>query len=378
MVVFAEHSSIGQHNMSPDIQPINLLDYEQLARDKLSKSVYDYYAGGADDGITLRENRVAFERLQLLPRVLVDVSQRDISTTLLGKQIPAPIVIAPMALAGMAHPLAEMAIALGAGGIPMTLSTLSSTRLEDLAATEATPLWFQLYVYRDRDITRKLVERAEAAGYQALVVTVDVAAVGNRERDRRNRFRIPEGVTLKNLEDVSRDKVVDAADNSAIAAYISAQIDPALTWQDIAWLRSITNLPIIIKGILSPADARLAVEHEVAGIIVSNHGGRQLDTVPAAIELLPAIVAQVGDHLEIMLDSGIRRGTDILKALALGAKAVMVGRPIMWGVAVSGEAGVRQILEILRTEFDTALALSGCTRVSDITPDLIWRPGRHE
>jgi 4-hydroxymandelate oxidase len=363
--------------MSSESQPINLLDYEQLARDKLSKSVYDYYAGGADDGITLRENKIAFERLQLLPRILVDVSQRDTSTTLLGKQIPAPIVIAPMALAGMAHPLAEMAIALGADGIPMALSTLSSTRLEDLAATEATPFWFQLYVYRDRDITQKLVERAEAAGYQALVVTVDVAAVGNRERDRRNQFKIPGGVTLKNLDDASRDKVADAADNSAIAAYVSAQIDPSLTWQDIDWLRSITKLPVLIKGILSPADARLAVEHGAAGIIVSNHGGRQLDTVPAAIDVLPEIAAEVGDMLEIMLDSGIRRGTDILKALALGAKAVMIGRPVMWGVAVGGESGVRQVLEILRTEFDTALALSGCTAVGDITADLIWRPRPH-
>jgi 4-hydroxymandelate oxidase len=360
--------------MPSEIQPINLLDYEQLARDKLSKSVYDYFAGGADDGITLRENRVAFERIQLLPRVLVDVTQRDTSTTLLGKKIPAPIVIAPMALAGMAHPLSELAIALGADGIPLAVSTFSSTSLEDLAATEATPLWFQLYVYRDRAITQKLVERAAAAGYEALVVTVDVAVAGNRERDRRNRFKIPDGVTIKNLEDFSRDKVADAADNSAIAAYATAQIDPSLTWQDIDWLRSITDLPILIKGIMSPADAKLAVAHGAAGIIVSNHGGRQLDTVPAAIDVLPAIAAEAGDSLELILDSGIRRGTDILKALALGAKAVMVGRPIMWGVAVGGDAGVRRVLEILCAEFDTALALSGCTTVDDITADLIWRP----
>lgn len=362
--------------MAQDIQPINLLDYEQLARDRLPKTIYDYYAGGADDGITLRENNVSFERIRLLPHVLVDVSQRDISTTLLGARIPAPIVIAPMALAGMAHPLAEVAIALGADGIPMAVSTLSSTRIEDIAATEATRFWFQLYVYRDRDTTRQLVERAEAAGYQALVITVDVAVAGNRERDRRNRFKMPEGVTLKNLAGFNLDKVTGKNDDSAIAAYIASQIDPSLTWQDIDWLRSLTSLPILLKGILHADDARLAVEHGVAGIVVSNHGGRQLDTVPAAIDVLPEIAAAVGDQMDILIDGGIRRGTDIMKAIALGATAVMVGRPIMWGVAVGGEAGTRHVLEILRTEFDSVMALCGCTSVADITPDLIWRPDR--
>jgi 4-hydroxymandelate oxidase len=354
-------------------QPINLLDYEQLAREKLPRMIFDYYAGGADDGVTLRENSAAYDRLRLRPRTLIDVSQRSAATTLLGQAIPAPIVIAPMAMAGMAHPDAELAMARGADGIPLALSTLSSCSLEDVAQAATTPLWFQLYVYRNRDITRKLVERAEAAGYQVLVITVDAPMAGNRERDRRNHFKLPEGVSLKNLKDFKLDQIGEQADDSSIAAYASSQLDPALTWKDIDWLRSITKMPVILKGILRADDAQQAYDHGAVGIVVSNHGGRQLDTVPASIEVLAEINTAVGGKLDIILDSGVRRGTDILKALALGAKAVMVGRPVMWGLAVNGEAGVRHVLHILRTEFDTAMALSGCTSVTDIQPHLIWK-----
>ena len=354
-----------------DTQPINLLDYEQLARDKLSKTIYDYFAGGADNGITLRENSTAFDRLQLLPRILVDVSKRDTSTTLLGGPIPAPIIIAPTALAGMAHPLAEVAIARAAAGLPMTLSTLSSMRLEDVAGVATGPLWFQLYVYKDRAITRHLVERAEAAGYTALVLTVDVPVIGNRERDRRNNFKTPRRVTLKNLESFALDNVADTANESAIAAYVASQIDPSLTWADLDWLRSITRLPVILKGVLRADDAQRAYEHGTTAIIVSNHGGRQLDTTPAAVDVLPDIVHAAGDKLEIIVDGGIRRGTDVLKAVALGAKAVMVGRPLLWGIAVNGEAGAHHVLEILQIEFDNAMALCGCASINEITPDLV-------
>jgi 4-hydroxymandelate oxidase len=352
-------------------RPINLLDYEQLARDKLSKMAYDYYAGGADNAVTLRENNAAFDRLRLYPRVLVDVSQRSTTTTLLGQTIPAPIVIAPMALAGMAHADAELATARGAAGIPLTVSTVSSRSIEEIAAAAQTPLWFQLYIYRDRAITQSLVQRAESSGYRTLVVTVDVPLAGNRERDRRNQFRLPPDVTARNFENVDLHNFSGSPGESSIAAYVNSQFDPSLTWADLDWLASMTNLSVIVKGILRADDARRACDHGAKGIVISNHGGRQLDTVPATIDLLPHIAAEV--NTELLIDGGIRRGTDIIKALALGAKAVMVGRPIMWGLAVGGADGVRHVLEILRTEFDHALALCGCASVTDVTPDLMWK-----
>ena len=248
---------------------------------------------------------------------------------------------------------------------------MSSMSLEDVAEVANGPVWFQLYVYRDREITRQLIARAEAAGYSALVITLDAPVMGNRERDRRNNFKIPKQVTLKNLESFGLDKVADTHADSSIAAYITSQIDPSLTWADLEWLCSITKLPIILKGILRVDDAQRASEHGAAGIVVSNHGGRQLDTVPSAVDVLPAIAEATGDNLEILVDGGIRRGTDVIKALALGANAVLVGRPVMWGLAVNGEAGVKHVLEILRTEFDTAMALCGCASIKEITRDLI-------
>ncbi len=359
--------------MSPDTPPINLLDYKQLAHKKLSKMAYDYYAGGADNAVTLHENLIAYDQLRLYPHVLVDVSQRSTATTVLGQKIPAPIVIAPMALAGMAHPDAELATVQRTNGIPFCVSTMSSRSIEEIAATTQSPLWFQLYVFRDRSITQSLVQRAEANGYQALVLTVDTPVRGNRERDQRNRFKLPPGVTLKNFAGLDLQHVPDQENDSAIAAYAHNQLEPALNWADVDWLCSLTRLPVIIKGILRADDALRAYDYGAQGIVVSNHGGRQLDTVPATIDVLPHIAVAVGDKIELLVDGGIRRGTDILKALALGARAVMVGRPIMWGLAVDGAAGVQHVLEILCTEFDSALALCGCTSVADITPDLIWK-----
>ncbi len=359
--------------MVSESQPINLLDYEQLARDKLPRTVFDYYAGGADDGITLRENSAAYDRIRLRPHALVDVSQRDTHVTLFGHPFPSPITVAPLALAGMAHPEGEIAVARGAGTLPMTLSMLSTRTLEEVAAAASTPPWLQMYIFRDRDIIRRLIERAEVAKCGALVVTVDAPVAGNRERDRRNRFTLPDHITFQNLQDFALDRVQHLPDDSSVAAYATAQIDPALSWKDVEWLRSITRLPILLKGILRADDALRAHEHGADGVIVSNHGGRQLDTVPASIDVLPEISAAVGDKMVVMLDSGIRRGTDILKALALGAQAVMIGRPVLWGLAVSGEAGVRHVLDILRAELDTAMALCGTPCIKDIHPDLIWK-----
>lgn len=359
--------------IAAESQPINLLDYEQLARDKLPRTVYDYYAGGADDNVTLRENSAAYDRIRLRPRTLVDVTQRDTQITLFGYTLPAPLIIAPLALAGMAHPDGEIAIAKGADTVPITLSMLGTRTIEEVAGAAQTPPWLQLYIFRNRDITWRLVERAEAVGCRALVVTVDAPVAGNRERDRRNRFTLPDQITFQNLQDFALDRVDHQPGDSSVAAYATAQIDPSLSWKDIEWLRSITKLPVLLKGILRADDALCAHDHGVSGVIVSNHGGRQLDTVPASIEVLPEISAAVGEKMVVMLDSGIRRGTDIVKALAFGAQAVMIGRPILWGLAADGETGVRHVLDILRAELDTAMALCGTPGIKDIKSDLIWK-----
>jgi len=251
---------------------------------------------------------------------------------------------------------------------------LSTRTLEDVATAAPTPPWLQMYIYRDRGITQRLIERAEAAKYGALVVTVDAPVAGNRERDRRNRFTLPENIRFQNLQDFALDRVDYKPDDSSVAAYATAQIDASLSWKDVDWRCSITKLPVVLKGILRADDALQAHEHGAAGVVVSNHGGRQLDTVPASIDVLPEIAEKVSDKLVVMLDSGIRRGTDIVKALAFGAQAVMVGRPILWGLAVNGEAGVQHVLDILRAELDTAMALCGTPTLKDIQPDLVWKP----
>ena len=358
----------------PDEKLINLLDYEAAASQHLTANAFGYYVGGADDEVTLRENRAAFQRIRLAPRMLVDVTARSTATSILDQDVAAPLVIAPMAIMKMAHPDGEqaMARAAGAAGVPMALSTLASTRLETVAGVATAPMWFQLYVYRDREITRQLVQRAEDAGYTGLVLTVDVAVAGNRERDVRQRFKLPKGIRLENMTDVALATMDDQADDSAIAAYAVSQLDPGLTWDDVDWLASITSMPIMVKGILRPDDAHRAVNHGAAGIIVSNHGGRQLDTTPATIEALPSIMDEIGFAADVLIDGGIRRGTDILKALAYGAKGVMIGRPMLWGLAIDGEAGAKRVLDILITELDRAMALTGCTAINEITSDLIF------
>jgi 4-hydroxymandelate oxidase len=348
-------------------QPVNLFDFEALARTRLDTMVFEYYAGGSDDGVSVRENRAAFARLALRPHTLVDVSHRNLATTLLGQPLAFPLVIAPLAMTAMAHPAGECAIAraAGAAGIITAVSIWSNYTLEEIAAVASAPLWFQLYVYKDRAIARQLVAQAEVAGYQALVVTTDVPVVGNREADVRNQFRLPAGLRLGNMERFARAMpAVEGA--SSIAAYVAAQVDAALTWKDVEGLCSSTRMPVLVKGILRADDARRAYDSGAAGIVVSNHGGRQLDTAVTALEALPDIAAAVGEHVDVLIDGGVRRGTDMVKALAFGAKAVMVGRPIVWGLAVEGEHGVRRVLEVLRREFDTAMALCGCTSVADL------------
>jgi 4-hydroxymandelate oxidase len=354
--------------------PVNLFEMERLAQEKLAQPAFDYYISGANDEITVRENHAAYERIQLAPRMLIDVSQRDMSTTVLGQKVSMPILIAPTAFQRMAHPDGEVASTRAAGkaGTIMTLSTLANSSIEEVAAAASGPLWFQLYVYKDRKITASLVQRAEAAGFSAIVFTVDSPLLGRRERDVKNRFHLPNNLSVKNLMDAGLAELPSDIPDSGLAAYIASLYDTGITWKDVEWLRGITKLPILLKGILRPDDARKAVECGAHGIIVSNHGGRQLDTVPATITALPAIVDAVADKAEVLVDGGIRRGTDVMKAIAFGARAVLVGRPILWGLALDGEHGAGLALELLRQELDLAMALAGCPSISHITRDLIY------
>lgn len=353
-------------------RPINLFEYQSLASQHLSKIALDYYASGAWDEITLRDNRAAYDRYKLLPRVLADVTHRDLSTTVLQQPLKLPILIAPMAFQRLATPQGELATARAATsmGATMVLSTMSTTSLEAVAGEAERP-WFQLYVHRDRSLTRALVERAEAAGYSALCLTVDAPVLGQRERDRRNEFSLPLGMELANLTTMADLKIPQIKGESGLLAYFAQQLAPGITWQDVEWLQSLTKLPVVIKGILRGDDALRAVEHGAQAIIVSNHGGRQLDGAIATIDALGEVVAAVGDRAEVLVDGGIRRGTDILKAIAIGAKAVLVGRPILWGLAVGGELGARHILELLRDELDIGMALSGCAKIEDIDVSLV-------
>jgi len=352
---------------------LNLYDFERAAQPLLPPVARDYYASGATDEITLRRNRQAFDELCIAYRVLVDVSRRTAATRVLGLDLAMPVLVAPTAFHGLATPEGEVATARAAqaAGTAMILSSLSNRPVEDVVAASAAPTWFQLYVYKDRGASRALVERVQAAGCQALVLTVDAPLLGNRERDVRNRFALPPDLPVPNLVAAGYGGLPDAPEGSGLAAAFAQLLDPTLSWADLDWLASITDLPVIVKGIVRADDAVRARDHGVAGLVVSNHGGRQLDTSPATIDALPAIAAAVGDDLTVLLDGGIRRGTDVLKAVARGADAVLVGRPILWGLAVGGEAGATRVLELLAEEVDLAMALAGCPTVADITGDLI-------
>jgi 4-hydroxymandelate oxidase len=352
---------------------VNLADLEAAAREKLSKPVFDYYLGGSYDEVTLRENRAAYERLSLHYRVLRGVDHCDTSVTVLGHALRSPILVPPMAFQCMAHPQGELAAvrATSTAGSIYVLSSFSTSSVEDVVAAATAPVWFQAYVYKDREITGALVRRAEAAGCSAIVLTVTAPRMARRERDIRNSFALPEGLKAVNLSVGELQELPAKAGESALAHYFASLIDPGLTWRDVAWLRSITRLPLVIKGICRPDDAVLAVEAGAAAIIVSNHGGRQLDTSPATITVLADVARAVAGRAEVLVDGGIRRGTDVVKALALGARAVLVGRPVLWGLAVDGERGAAAVLEHLREELELAMALCGCTSLGDVAPDLV-------
>ena len=341
-------------------------DLEAEARRRLDPAVYDFYAGGADGELTLRANETAFARIGLLPRVLCGHTSRDLTVELFGRRLDLPVLVAPTAFHRLAHPDGELATAqaVAKAGTIMVAGMASTVRVEDVAMA-ATDLWFQLYIQPDLEFTERVVRRAEEAGCSALVVTVDSPVFGRRERDLRNEFHeLPPGMFCENMR--------DPADGWRPRRIV---FSAGLSWSDIDWLRGRTELPIVLKGIVHPADARLAVEHGADAVIVSNHGGRQLDTVPATVELLAPVADAVGGRVPVLLDGGIRRGTDVVKALALGADAVAIGRPVLWGLAVAGAQGVLQVIQNLRSELDSALALCGCGSVRGVPRELVRLPG---
>ncbi|HEY7975409.1 MAG TPA: alpha-hydroxy acid oxidase, partial [Ktedonobacterales bacterium] len=347
------------------MRPINLAEYEALARMRLHPAVWDYYSAGADDEVTVRENRAAFERIQLRPRALASVGQIDLRTTLLGAEVALPICVAPTAMHGAACDAGECATAQAAGAIGtlMVASTESTRTLEEIAQAARAPLWFQLYFsQRTHARAARLVNRAEAAGYRALVVTVDSPRWGRKERHMRSEETYDWPTSGNFADEPDEPDEPDGDDDGVDGA--------AITWADIAWLQSVTPLPIVLKGVLTAEDAALAVAHGVAGIVVSNHGGRQLDGVMATIDALPEVAAAVAGRCEVYLDGGVRRGTDALKALALGARAVFVGRPILWGLAADGAAGAQHALELLRAELALAMALAGRPTLASIDTTL--------
>ena len=349
------------------MRALSLRELEQEARECLDPAFYDYFAGGADDEVTLRANETAFSRIGLVPRVLHGTGNPELGTVLLGAQLSMPVLVAPTAFHRLAHPDGERATvrAAVAAGTIMVVSMCSTIAIEQVAAearfaagASEVNLWFQLYLQPDLQFTETIIRRAEAAGCLALVVTVDSPGFGRRERDLRNNFvDLPPGMCCENLRD--GDEVRDLI------------FSPEFSWEHIEWLRKITSLKIVLKGIVHPADAQMAIRHGADAIIVSNHGGRQLDTVLASIHLLPAIVDVVDGRIPVLMDGGIRRGTDVVKALALGASAVAVGRPVLWGLAINGEAGVRQVLEMLRSELVRTLVMCGCGSPLRVSRDLV-------
>ena len=356
---------------------LNLLELEAAAQTKLEKSAFEYYVGGADDEVTVRENRAAFSKLKLHYRVLRGQSTRSLETEVLGHKLSMPVLIAPSAFHKLAHPDGELATvrASHAAGTIMTLSTMATSSLEEVrAASPAAALWFQLYLFNDEAINLELVRRAEAVGTSALVLTVDTPVLGRRERDIRNRFSLPPHLQLGNLPSdlLSYDRSGhDQPVGSRLTSYVNSKTKANLSWDDVAWLRGVTDLPSLLKGVCHPEDARLGLERGATGIWVSNHGGRQLDGSPATIEVLPRIADVVAGAVPIVLDGGVRRGTDVVKALALGATAVALGRPVLWALALGGQAGVTHALELLRAEIDAALTLCGYDDVTRISRDLV-------
>ncbi len=349
---------------------LTVRDFERAARSRLTRSAYDYFRSGSESEAALRRNVRAFRRYVVWYRVLVDVAEREIATSVLGTPVAMPILIAPTAYHRLAHPDGECATARAAAsaGTVYVVSTLATTALEDVAVASTGPKWFQLYVHKDRGFTRGLVERAEAAGYDALVITVDTPLLGRRLRDERNAFALPDGLQMANL--LSLD---GAPEGSMLARYVAERHDAAFTWADLDWLRSLSHLPIVLKGVVRADDAARAAAAGVAGVIVSNHGGRQLDASPSTLEALPGVADAVRGRCEVFMDGGVRSGGDVFKALALGARAVLVGRPVLWGLGAGGEEGVVAVLQLLADDLARTMALAGVRTLADLDPGMIAR-----
>jgi 4-hydroxymandelate oxidase len=365
----------GQREVSnPPETLASLADFEKAARDKMSAMAYEYVSGGAGDELTLKWNQSAYTDIRLRPRVLVDVSHINTSVRLFGRELPHPILLAPTAYHKLIHPEGEIATVRGAAAAraAMIVSSFATVKFEEVArAAAGSPVWFQLYVQPDRGFTRALVQRAEVAGCEALCLTVDTPVLGARNRETRIGFSLPAGMTRANLEGLSGINP-SAAHRPPEGAIYSAVLEPRLTWKDVDWLRGFAKVPVLLKGVLDADDAKRAVEAGVAGLVVSNHGARNLDTVPATVTALPRIADVVAGRIPILIDGGIRRGTDVLKALALGASAVAIGRPYLYGLAVDGSAGVSRIVQILRTELEMAMALTGRASLAAIDRTVLW------
>ncbi len=351
--------------------PLNVWDYEVLAEATLDEATLGYFAGGAADEHTLRDNRAAFDRWRLVPRVLVDVSSVQTETTVLGKEVAMPILVSPVAYQRMAHPEGELAVARASASAEtiMCLSTFATASPAQVA--EAAPegrRWFQLYWHPDRGVTKGIIDQARDAGFEAVVLTLDLPVLGRRERDLRAGFTLKPEYRLELY--ASRP-----GNPSAVTPASAAQlVDPRLTWRDLDWLREAAGIPVIVKGILSPEDAALACNHGCAAVVVSNHGGRQLDRAIASLDALPGVVEAVDGRAEVLMDGGIRRGSEVAIALALGARAVLIGRPVIWALAARGADGVQHVLELLRDELALALALLGCPDPASVDRSRVTRP----
>ncbi len=356
----------------PPHELADLTDYERAAPARMSAVAWAYISGGAADEHTLRWNHEAYARLRLRPRTLTDVSRIDPRATLFRRTHAFPVLLAPCAYHKLVHPEGEVATARGAAasGATLVVSTSATTTLEEVAAASAQPKWFQLYVQPDRDFTRELVRRAEAADYETLVVTVDTPVLGPRYREKRTPFAMPPGMERANLRGLV---TATGGHRPSEETIYSAMLDPKLTWKEITWLRSLTKRPFLLKGILTADDAARALDHGADGVIVSNHGGRNLDTLPATIDALPEVAARIAGRVPVLVDGGIRRGTDVLKAIALGANAVLIGRPYLHGLAVGGADGVARVVGILRREFEMAMALTGRRTLAEIDRSVLWQ-----
>jgi 4-hydroxymandelate oxidase len=351
-----------------DPEPLCLTDFEPLAKAKMSAMGWEYVTAGAGDELTLRWNVEAYQRIRLKARVLVDGSNVDPRVTLFGQEHSFPILLAPTSSHKLTHPEGELATARGASaaGATMVVSCFANTSLEDVAAVATSPLWFQLYAQPDRGFTRDLVQRAEAAGYRALCLTVDTPISGARNRETRAKVILPPLPNLSGFKGVGKGVRIDS-----LEIYTSV-LDASLSWKDVEHLLSYATIPLLLKGVLNADDADRAVKTGVAGIMVSNHGGRNLDTAPATIDALPFVSDKVAARVPVLVDGGIRRGTDVLKALALGANAVLIGRPYLYGLGAAGEAGVTKVLNILQREFEMAMVLTGRTTIANIDRSVLW------